>query len=72
MNTKTGTIEIVNPSNPHEVFVVFPREVKGHQQDGVSMAVVDETGRTLTDWGSHINVKGAIKFAHSRGFTERS
>ena len=35
------------------------------------MAVVDNTGRALKDWGSHVNVKGALKFAQTRGFTKK-
>lgn len=35
------------------------------------MAVVDKTGRVIKDWGSHVNAKGALKFAQSKGYTKK-
>ena len=53
-------------------FVIFSRQKKGAgKQDKISMAVVDKTGRVITDWGSHVNEKGALKFAQTRGFTKK-
>ena len=67
-----STIKMVNPKNPREIFVIFSRLQKGGgKQDKISMAVVDKTGRVITDWGSHVNVKGALKFAQTRGFTKK-
>ena len=67
-----STIKMVNPKNPGEIFVIFSRQKKGGgKQDKISMAVVDKTGRALKDWGSHVNVKGALKFAQTRGFTKK-
>ena len=67
-----STIKMVNPKNPREIFVIYSRLKKGGgKQDKISMAVVDKTGRALKDWGSHVNVKGALKFAQTRGFTKK-
>ena len=67
-----NTIKMVNPKNPREIFVIYSRLKKGGgKQDKISMAVVDNTGRALKDWGSHVNVKGALKFAQTRGFTKK-
>ena len=67
-----STIKMVNPKNPGEIFVIFSRQKKGGgKQDKISMAVVDKTGRALKDWGSHVNEKGALKFAQTRGFTKK-
>ena len=67
-----STIKMVNPKNPREIFVIFSRLKKGAgKQDKVSMVVVDKTGRALKDWGSHVNVKGALKFAQTRGYTKK-
>ena len=67
-----STIKMVNPKNPREIFVIFSRLKKGSgTQDKISMAVVDNTGRALKDWGSHVNVKGALKFAQTRGYTKK-
>jgi len=67
-----STIKMVNPKNPREIFVIFSRLKKGGgKQDKISMAVVDKTGRALKDWGSHVNVKGALKFAQSKGYTKK-
>ena len=67
-----STIKMVNPKNPREIFVIYSRLKKGGgKQDKVSMVVVDKTGRALKDWGSHVNVKGALKFAQTRGYTKK-
>ena len=67
-----STIKMVNPKNPGEIFVIFSSQKKGGgKQDKISMAVVDKTGRALKDWGSHVNEKGALKFAQTRGFTKK-
>ena len=67
-----STIKMVNPKNPREIFVIFSRLGKGGgKQDKISMVVVDKTGRVIKDWGSHVNVKGALKFAQSKGYTKK-
>ena len=67
-----STIKMVNPKNPREIFVIFSRLKKGGgKQDKISMAVVDKTGRVIKDWGSHVNAKGALKFAQSKGYTKK-
>ena len=67
-----STIKMSNPKKSGEIFVIFSRSVKGAgKQDKVSMVVVDKTGRALKDWGSHIDVKGALKFAKTRGYTKK-
>ena len=67
-----STIKMVNPKNPREIFVIYSKLKKGGgKQDKILMAVVDNTGRALKDWGSHVNVKGALKFAQTRGYTKK-
>jgi ribosomal protein L24 len=52
-------------------FVVSKRKTGGkHDQDAVSMSVVDSKGKTIKNYGSHVNLKGAKKFASARGFRE--
>ena len=57
-----------------QTFVVSKRKrgnpYKAHGTDSVSMAVVDsKTGKTIKDWGSHIDLKSATIFAKNKGFT---
>jgi len=57
-----------------QTFVVSKRKkgnpYKAHGTDSVSMAVVDsKTGKTIKDWGSHIDLKSATTFAKNKGFT---
>ena len=83
---KSSTIKMANPGRakgigvkhavPGRIFVIASRfGSKGitgaGAQDKVSMAVVDKAGKVIKDYGSHVNAKGALKFAQSRGYTKK-
>lgn len=57
------------PDKKGRTFVVSKRKTKGMRgkQDQVSMSVRDSKGN-IEDHGSHVNVKGAKKYATSRGY----
>ena len=57
-----------------QTFVVGPRDTRGMRgaQDKFSMYIVDsKTGKKIEDLGSHVSLKGAIKFALNRGFVKK-
>ena len=57
-----------------QTFVVAPRNTKGMRgaQDKFSMYIVDtKTGKKIEDLGSHVSLKGAIKFGLNRGFVKQ-
>ena len=83
---KSSTIKMTNPGRrkgigvkhavPGRIFVIASRfGSKGitgaGAQDKVSMAVVDKAGKVIKDYGSHVNAKGALKFAKSKGYTQK-
>ena len=83
---KSSTIKMANPGRrkgvgvghavPGRIFVIASRfGSKGitgaGAQDKVSMAVVDKAGKVIKDYGSHVNAKGALKFAKSKGYTKK-
>ncbi len=53
-------------------FQVLKRDTSGMpgKQDKVSMRVVDKNGKVTKDWGSHVSLKGAQKFARNKGLIE--
>jgi hypothetical protein len=53
------------PDKAGRTFVVSKRKKPG---DKVSMSVRDSQGNVVKDHGSHVNAKGAKKFATSRGY----
>ena len=57
-----------------QTFVVGPRDTRGMRgkQDKFSMYIVDtRTGKKIEDIGSHVSLKGAIKYALNRGFVKK-
>jgi hypothetical protein len=57
-----------------QTFVVSKRNTKGMRgkQDKFSMSVIDtKTKKEIEDIGSHVSLKGAIKFALNRGFVKK-
>ena len=83
---KSSTIKMANPGRakgigvkhavPGRTFVIASRFgskgiTSAGEQDKVSMAVVDKAGKVIKDYGSHVNAKGALKFAKSRGYTKK-
>jgi hypothetical protein len=57
-----------------KTFVVGPRDTRGMRgkQDKFSMYIVDaKTGKKIEDLGSHVSLKGAIKYALNRGFVKK-
>ena len=67
--TNNENIAYSKPDKKGRTFVVSKRNTKGMRgkQDQVSMSVRDSKGN-IEDHGSHINVKGAKKYATSRGY----
>jgi hypothetical protein len=54
-----------------QTFVIGPRDTRGMRgkQDKFSMYIVNaKTGKKIEDLGSHVSLKGAIKYALNRGF----
>ena len=83
---KSSTIKMANPGRrkgigvkhavPGRIFVIASRFgskgiTSAGEQDKVSMAVVDKAGKVIKDYGSHVNAKGALKFAKSKGYTKK-
>tara|TARA_R110000824_G_scaffold185568_2_gene366540 strand:+ start:410 stop:697 length:288 start_codon:yes stop_codon:yes gene_type:complete len=58
----------VDSDDNGHTFKVVTRNRPG---DKVRMIVLAEDGSTVKDWGSHVSIKGALKFAASRGFSRQ-
>lgn len=50
------------------VFMISDRRVDSPQQDPVRIQERDHSGRLVKDWGTHVSLRGALKFAAARGF----
>ena len=66
-----GITEELTNKDGH-TFVISDRGIKGKSQDKVRMHVQDKSGKKIKDWGSHVSLDQARKFAKSRGFNEMS
>ena len=66
-----GITEELTNKDGH-TFVITHRDIKGKSQDKVRMHVQDKSGKKIKDWGSHVSLDQARKFAKSRGFNEMS
>jgi len=66
-----GITEELTNKDGH-TFVITHRDIKGKGQDKVRMHVQDKSGKKIKDWGSHVSLDQARKFAKSRGFNEMS
>lgn len=66
-----GITEELTNKDGH-TFVISDRGIKGKSQDKVRMHVQDKSGKKIKDWGSHVSLDQARKFAKARGFNEMS